>query len=100
MTNTLEDINKEALWKVKVAQPILDKIKSNPELENVHDPVLSRLHDSRWNKHFVLDTLNEVGNIYNVNTYNEVSGNESIPQEVKSFLLDAIKYKFSKFYKS
>ena len=53
----IEKINQEASEKVNLAQPILDKIILNPRLANFHDPVLSKLGDSRWSGHFVSDTL-------------------------------------------
>jgi hypothetical protein len=90
----IQEINAKALEKVSLAQPILDEIKIYPELTNFHAPVLSKLGDSRWRGHFVLDTLDEVAALYNANCYNDIKNESDVPQEVKKFFMDAIGYKF------
>jgi len=92
--NVLRKVNKEALEKVCLAQPILNKIVSNPQLANVHDISLLRLGESRWNRHFVMDTLIEIMDSYKAERYNNIESNAEIPEEVKEFVRTAYNYKF------
>ena len=86
MTENIEKINQEASRKVRLAQPILDKIISNPQLVNLHDPVLSKLGDSRWNGHFVSDTLYDIIGMYSTKNPNDV------PEDVQNFVKGANKF--------
>jgi hypothetical protein len=94
MEKDIDKINESALEKVSLAQPILDKIRANPSLVNIQDISLSNLHDSRWNGHFILDTLDEIASLYNAYCLKDLSNVQGVPQEVKKFYGDAIDYKF------
>jgi len=95
---TLENINtinQKALEKVCLAQPVLNKIRLNPQLTNVQDPVLSALGEKRWGGHFVNDTLLDIMKLYGVEYYNTViNDRENIPKKVKEFVRDAYNYRF------
>ena len=80
---TLEQINKEALGKVCLAHQILNKINSHPELYYAHDPILSKLGESRWNRHFVMDNLKEFNEMYSTINPN------NIPVQVQEFVKEA-----------
>ena len=82
----LEEINREALDKVFLAQPILDKLNINPQLSDSHDPVLSKLGDSRWNGCFVSDTLYDIMDMYSTKNPNDV------PEDVQNFVKGANKF--------
>ena len=82
----IEKINQEASEKVNLAQSILDKIISNPQLVNLHDPVLSKLGDSRWNGHFVSDTLYDIMDMYSTKHPSEA------PEIVQNFVKGANKF--------
>jgi hypothetical protein len=94
MEKDIDKINESALEKVSLAQPILDKLEVNPSLANFHDPVLSKMGESRWNGHFVEDTLSDIKNMYGVGGYDEIIKAKNIPQEVKSFVSATLLYKF------
>ena len=85
-TSKLFWINLEASEKVSLAQPILDKIILNPQLANFHDPVLSKLHDSRWSGHFVRDTLYEITRMYST------QHPDNMPEQVQKFVSEANKF--------
>jgi hypothetical protein len=89
-----EKTKKQLLENVILAQNILDKIKVHPELTNIQDPRLSELRITKWNGHFVLDTLSEVASAYNVSYYNQIKDEKDVPEEVKKFFLDAVGYQF------
>jgi len=82
----MQTINKEALEKVCLAQPILNKIISNPQLTNFHDPTLSKLGDSRWSGHFVRDTLYDFMRMYSTKNPNDV------PEDIQNFVKGANKF--------
>jgi hypothetical protein len=83
ITETLEQKNEKAFGKVGLAQQILNKIRFHPELFDVHDPLLSKLGISRWNRHFIMDNVKEFNEMYNtVLPYR-------IPEQIQSFVKDA-----------
>ena len=89
--------NKKALEKVCIAQPILTKIKANTGLVNVHDTILSELGDSRYNGHFVNDTLSEIMDIYCTVNYEDIVGKGDVDVEVQNFVREAYNYRFGGF---
>lgn len=80
---TLEQKNKEALGKVGLAHLILNKIRFHPELFDVHDPILSRLGISRWNRHFIMDNVRGLTEMYNTEP------SYRIPEQVQKFVNEA-----------
>jgi hypothetical protein len=90
----IEKTKKQILENVIIAQPILDKIKVHPELENVQDSSLSAIGEGRWNKHFVLDTYHAVRAAYGAYSYNDIKDEANVPQKIKKFFLDATGYEF------
>ncbi|MEK6833540.1 MAG: hypothetical protein AABY32_05835 [Nanoarchaeota archaeon] len=79
----IQKINKEALEKVCLAQPILNKLIVNPSLACFHDSVLSKIGESRWSGHFVRDTLYDIMNMYSAKNPND------IPEQVQEFVKGA-----------
>jgi len=82
----IEKTNKEALEKVCLAQPILNKIISNPSLVEAHDPILSALGDSRHNKYLIMDTVTEIREMY------RTEHPDSVPKQVQIFVKDANRF--------
>jgi hypothetical protein len=78
-----ENLDKRVLNMVFIAQPILDKIKTNPKLAYVHDPMLSRLHEPRQNKYFIMNTLTEIMEMY------EAEDVDNMPEQAKAFVKEA-----------
>lgn len=83
MAETLEQINSKALDKVAIAKPILDKLNDNPGLAWFHDPVISKMGDSRCYQHFVTDTLYDLTYMYST------QNSKDIPEPVKKFISGA-----------
>jgi predicted SAM-dependent methyltransferase len=90
----IKKINRGLLEKVGVAQPILNRIKSNPQLAHVHDSNLLFNGDSRWNQHVVMDTFNEIVKSYDADCYNSIIENKEIPGAIKTFFNEAYNYRF------
>ena len=85
-----ENLDKRVLNMVNLAQPILDKIKTNPKLIYVHDPVLSRLGEPRQNKYFIMNTLTEIMEMYSTEDV------DNMPEQAKTFVKEANNF----FYRS
>jgi hypothetical protein len=91
-----EKINKKALEKVLLAQPILDKIMANPQLENFRDSKLNKMGYTSLRKNFVYGAFSDIMKLYGMDDYNKIVSNESIPEEVKIFVKDVYNYKFER----
>ena len=76
----IKQINQKALRKILIAQPILNKIKENPNLIYAHDPVLSVLREPRQNKYFVMHTLTDIMEMY------MTENPDNIPEQVQNFV--------------
>jgi hypothetical protein len=78
-----ENLDKRVLNIVLIAQPILDKIKTNPKLIYAHDPMLTRMHEPRQNKYFIMNALTEIMDMYQAE---EV---DNMPEQAKAFVKEA-----------
>ena len=82
-----DKINQEALSIVRTAEPILKKVEANPQNKYFHDPVLSKLGDSRWNGHFLQDENKRIlYDLYGMSCVNTLENAIGVPKEVILFV--------------
>ena len=88
---TLEQKNAEAFGKIELAQRILNTIKFHPELFDVHDPLLSKLGISKWNREFIMDSVKELNGMYNTLL------SYMVPEKVENFIKEANRFLYGGF---
>lgn len=82
-----DKINREALSIVQTAEPILKKVEENPQNKYFHDSALSKIGDSRWMGHYLMDTNKQIlYELYGMACVNTLEQAVNIPKEVLSFI--------------
>lgn len=82
-----DKINQEALLIVKTAEPILKKVEANPQNRYFHDSALSKIGDSRWMGHYLIDANKQIlYELYGMACVNTLERAVNIPKEVISFI--------------